>query len=143
MDGEHGDVWAALRPLSARVMSVPLEAVVPEARLVADLGADSLDITELEAATEEVFGVSLKGTDKSGVSTVGDVATSSCGCARVRPTAPSSDEPPTGRRHYRTGRPLRAGATPAALWESLLARRRRSRCTRSTTRAPSWARPPR
>ncbi|MEU7648209.1 acyl carrier protein [Streptomyces huasconensis] len=74
MDGEHGDVWAALRPLSARVMSVPLEAVVPHARLVADLGADSLDITELEAATEEVFGVSLKGTDKSGVSTVGDVA---------------------------------------------------------------------
>ncbi|MGA4846811.1 phosphopantetheine-binding protein [Streptomyces sp. G5(2025)] len=74
MDVEHDDVWEALRPLSARVMAVPLEAVVPRARLVADLGADSLDITELEAATEELFGVSLKGTDKSGVSTVGDVA---------------------------------------------------------------------
>lgn len=43
-------------------------------RLVADLGADSLDITELEAASEELFGVSLRGTDKSAVATVGDVA---------------------------------------------------------------------
>ncbi|SDM66683.1 acyl carrier protein [Streptomyces sp. cf386] len=74
MDVEHGDVWEALRPLCARVMSVPPEAVVPQARLVADLGADSLDITELEAASEELFGVSLRGTDKRGVSTVGDVA---------------------------------------------------------------------
>lgn len=74
MDVEHGDVWEALRPLCARVMSVPPEAVVPQARLVADLGADSLDITELEAASEELFGVSLRGTDKTGVSTVGDVA---------------------------------------------------------------------
>ncbi|GGP96886.1 acyl carrier protein [Streptomyces roseolilacinus] len=74
MDVEHGDVWEALRPLCARVMSVPPEAVVPRARLVADLGADSLDITELEAASEELFGVSLRGTDKGGVSTVGDVA---------------------------------------------------------------------
>ncbi|MEU8848665.1 acyl carrier protein [Streptomyces sp. NPDC048564] len=71
---EHGDVWEALRPLCARVMSVPPEAVVPQARLVADLGADSLDITELEAASEELFGVSLRGTDKAAVSTVGDVA---------------------------------------------------------------------
>lgn len=74
MEAEHGDVWEALRPLCARVMSVPPEAVVPQARLVADLGADSLDITELEAASEELFGVSLRGTDKTGVSTVGDVA---------------------------------------------------------------------
>ncbi|MDC0772514.1 acyl carrier protein [Streptomyces sp. HD] len=75
MDVEHGDdVWEALRPLCARVMSVPPEAVVPQARLVADLGADSLDITELEAASEELFGVSLRGSDKTGVSTVGDVA---------------------------------------------------------------------
>ncbi|MFE6172984.1 phosphopantetheine-binding protein [Streptomyces sp. NPDC056464] len=71
---DTGDVWEALRPLCARVMSVPQDAVVPEARLVADLGADSLDVTELEAASEELFGVSLRGTDKSRVSTVGDVA---------------------------------------------------------------------
>jgi len=74
MEAEHGDVWEALRPLCARVMSVSPEAVVPQARLVADLGADSLDITELEAASEELFGVSLRGTDTSAVSTVGDVA---------------------------------------------------------------------
>ncbi|WP_210592605.1 acyl carrier protein [Streptomyces sp. GESEQ-35] len=71
---EVADVWEALRPLCARVMSVPPEAVVPQARLVADLGADSLDITELQAASEDLFGVSLRGTETTGVSTVGDVA---------------------------------------------------------------------
>ncbi|MFG2746285.1 phosphopantetheine-binding protein [Streptomyces chartreusis] len=77
MEAEYrdtGGVWEALRPLCAQVMSVPQEAVVPQARLVADLGADSLDITELEAASEELFGVTLRGTDKSAVATVGDVA---------------------------------------------------------------------
>ncbi|MFD7388039.1 acyl carrier protein [Streptomyces sp. NPDC059852] len=90
MEAEHGDVWEALRPLCARVMSVPAEAVVPHARLVADLGADSLDITELEVASEEMFGVSLRGTDKSGVSTVGDVADL---IVRLRAGAPGLHSP--------------------------------------------------
>ncbi|MFK8907056.1 acyl carrier protein [Streptomyces sp. YS-3] len=74
MEPEHVDVWAELRTLCAHVMSVPLEAVVPHARLVADLGADSLDINELQVASEERFGVSLRGADRAAVSTVGDVA---------------------------------------------------------------------
>lgn len=73
MDREHSDVWEALHPLCARVMSVPPQAVMPEARLVADLGADSLDITELQAASEELFKVPLKAVDTSAVHTVGDV----------------------------------------------------------------------
>ncbi|MGC9543219.1 acyl carrier protein [Streptomyces sp. UG1] len=86
----ESDVWEALRPLCARVMSVPQEAVVPQARLVADLGADSLDITELEVASEELFGVSLRGRDKTGVSTVGDVADL---IARLRAGAPDAHRP--------------------------------------------------
>ncbi|GAA2253148.1 hypothetical protein GCM10010145_21130 [Streptomyces ruber] len=74
MDLAHRDVMEALHPLCARVMSVPPESVVPEARLVADLGADSLDVTELEAAVEEVFGVTLKAAKTGTVATVGDVA---------------------------------------------------------------------
>ncbi|EGX60327.1 acyl carrier protein [Streptomyces zinciresistens K42] len=90
MEAEHGDVWEALRPLCAQVMSVPAEAVVPQARLVADLGADSLDITELEAASEELFGVVLRGTDKTRVSTVGDVADL---IVRLRAGAPDVPSP--------------------------------------------------
>ncbi|MEV3989927.1 cytochrome P450 [Streptomyces sp. NPDC049837] len=74
MDVEEREVWDRLVPLCARVMSVAPEAVVPEARLVADLEADSLDIAELTAALEERFGVSLKGVDTTGVATVRDVA---------------------------------------------------------------------
>ncbi|GGY99065.1 acyl carrier protein [Streptomyces poonensis] len=74
MDLARRDVVEALHPLCAQVMSVPLESVVPEARLVADLGADSLDVTELEAAVEELFGVSLGAASTAGVATVGDVA---------------------------------------------------------------------
>lgn len=74
MDLAHRDVMEALNPLCAQVMSVPPESVVPEARLVADLGADSLDVTELEAAVEELFGVALRAAKTAGVATVGDVA---------------------------------------------------------------------
>ncbi|AZM55154.1 acyl carrier protein [Streptomyces sp. WAC 01529] len=74
MEAEYEDVWDELRTLCAHIMSVPPEHVVPQARLVADLGADSLDVTELQVASEELFGVSLKGTDPAAVSTVGDVA---------------------------------------------------------------------
>ncbi|MEU4795582.1 phosphopantetheine-binding protein [Streptomyces sp. NPDC023327] len=74
MDTERLDLWNELRTLCASIMSVPAQDVVPQALLVADLGADSLDITELQAASEEHFGVSFKGTDPAAVSTVGDVA---------------------------------------------------------------------
>ncbi|WP_342787970.1 acyl carrier protein [Streptomyces alboniger] len=74
VEAEQSEVWAELRPLCAHIMSVPQEHVVPHARLVADLGADSLDVTELQVASEELFGVSLKGADPAAVSTVGDVA---------------------------------------------------------------------
>lgn len=74
MNTEQLDHWDELRALCASSMSVPVQDVVPQARLVADLGADSLDITELQAASEEHFNVSFKGVDPASVCTIGDVA---------------------------------------------------------------------
>ncbi|MDG9688557.1 phosphopantetheine-binding protein [Streptomyces sp. DH17] len=74
MDTAQQDHWDELRALCANCMSVPVEDVVPQARLVADLGADSLDITELQAASEEHFDVSFNGVDPASVRTVGDLA---------------------------------------------------------------------
>ncbi|MFF1374834.1 phosphopantetheine-binding protein [Streptomyces sp. NPDC058308] len=68
------DYWDELRALCANCLSVPVQDVVPQARLVADLGADSLDITELQAAVEESFNVSFRGVGPDSVRTVGDVA---------------------------------------------------------------------
>ncbi|CAL9281642.1 acyl carrier protein [Streptomyces sp. SudanB182_2057] len=74
MNTAHFDHWDELRALCADCLSVPVRDVVPHARLVADLGADSLDITELQAAVEGHFDVSFKGVDPASVHTVGDLA---------------------------------------------------------------------
>ncbi|MER5209328.1 phosphopantetheine-binding protein [Streptomyces sp. NPDC002838] len=73
MTVDQQQVLDALRPLCAEVMSVSLERVVASARLVADLGADSLDLTELEVAIEATFGVRPEASQVRGVATVEDV----------------------------------------------------------------------
>lgn len=49
------------------------EQVTLTARLVEDLGADSLDVVELIMAFEDEFGVSLPDEDISSMKTVGDI----------------------------------------------------------------------
>ena len=51
------------------------EQVVMTARLVEDLGADSLDVVELIMAFEDEFGVSLPDEDIAAMKTVGDIVT--------------------------------------------------------------------
>jgi len=50
------------------------DAVRPEARLVEDLGADSLDMVELIMAVEEEFGIEVPDEDAEGLATVGQIA---------------------------------------------------------------------
>ncbi|MEU2283710.1 acyl carrier protein [Streptomyces sp. NPDC013178] len=72
---EREEVVRRLRELCSTVLSVPEEAVTPQARLVADLGADSLDFAELEVAVQDAFGVAVDRGGRWGrVSTVADVA---------------------------------------------------------------------
>ena len=53
-------------------LGVSEEQVVPEAKLIEDLGADSLDTVELVMALEEEFGADIPDEDAEKINTVGD-----------------------------------------------------------------------
>ncbi len=55
-------------------LSVDKESVVPEANLLEDLGADSLDVVELVMALEEESGIEVPDDDVENIRTVKDVA---------------------------------------------------------------------
>ena len=48
--------------------------LVPEANLLDDLGADSLDVVELVMEFESEFGIEIPDEDQEKISTVGDAA---------------------------------------------------------------------
>ena len=54
-------------------LGVDKSAVVPEAKFIDDLGADSLDIVELLMALEDRFGIEVPDEDAEGMQTVGDI----------------------------------------------------------------------
>ena len=47
--------------------------LVPDARLIEDLGADSLDMVEMLMLVEEEFGISIPDDDAMNLKTVGDI----------------------------------------------------------------------
>jgi acyl carrier protein len=53
-------------------LGVNMEQVVPEAKFVEDLGADSLDTVELVMALEEEFDAEIPDEDAEKLATVGD-----------------------------------------------------------------------
>ncbi len=53
-------------------LDVSEDGVVPEASLIDDLGADSLDLVELVMAMEEEFGVDIPDTEAEKIRTVQD-----------------------------------------------------------------------
>ena len=54
-------------------LGVEKEALVPEANLLDDLGADSLDVVELVMAIEEEFGIEVPDEDAERMQNIGDV----------------------------------------------------------------------
>jgi acyl carrier protein len=53
------EITLRVRQIIADELSVPIEEVTPQAHIVEELGADSLDRAELSVAIEEEFGISL------------------------------------------------------------------------------------
>ncbi len=53
-------------------LGVSEEQVVPEAKFIEDLGADSLDTVELVMALEEEFGAEIPDEDAEKITTVGE-----------------------------------------------------------------------
>ena len=54
-------------------LGVDRSEVKPEATLLDDLGADSLDVVEMVMALEEAFDLEIPDEDVEGIRTVGDV----------------------------------------------------------------------
>ena len=58
----------------AEALNIPVEKVSPNAKIVEDLGADSLDVFELLNQLEDEFGIVIPEEDMEGLVTVADVA---------------------------------------------------------------------
>jgi acyl carrier protein len=60
------------KEIIAKELEVDSKQIVPEAKFIEDLGADSLDIVELVMALEEEFGIDIPDEDADKMKTVGD-----------------------------------------------------------------------
>jgi acyl carrier protein len=67
------EVADALREIMAARLGLPAEQIVPEARLVEDLGLDSLDAVELAIAVERKFDIEVPEEELTKLKTVGDM----------------------------------------------------------------------
>ena len=63
-----------IQEMLAEALNIPIEKVTPEAKIVEDLGADSLDLVELLSQLEDEYGITIPDEDVESLVTVGDVA---------------------------------------------------------------------
>jgi acyl carrier protein len=63
---------AKMKELIVQQLGVSASEVVPEAKFVDDLGADSLDLVELVMALEDEYGIEISDEDAEKIVTVGD-----------------------------------------------------------------------
>jgi acyl carrier protein len=63
---------AKVKELIVQQLGVSENEVVPEAKFIDDLGADSLDLVELVMALEDEYGIEIPDEDAEKIVTVGD-----------------------------------------------------------------------
>ena len=63
-----------IQAMLAEALNIPLEKVAPDAKIVDDLGADSLDVVELLSQLEDEFGITIPDEEIEKLVTVADVA---------------------------------------------------------------------
>ena len=63
-----------IQAMLAEALNLPLEKVTPDAKIVDDLGADSLDVVELLSQLEDEYGISIPDEQAESLVTVADVA---------------------------------------------------------------------
>ena len=64
-----------IQTMLADALNLPAEKVTPDAKIVDDLGADSLDVVELLSQLEDEYGVTIPDDEVENLVTVADVAT--------------------------------------------------------------------
>ena len=64
----------AIQAMLADALNLPLEKVTPDAKIVDDLGADSLDLVELLSQLEDEYGITIPDDEVESLVTVADVA---------------------------------------------------------------------
>ncbi len=63
-----------IQAMLAEVLNLPVEKVSPDAKIVDDLGADSLDVVELLSQLEDEYGITIPDDEVESLITVADVA---------------------------------------------------------------------
>ena len=63
-----------IQAMLADALNLPIEKVTPDAKIVEDLGADSLDVVELLSRLEDEYGVMIPDDDVEKLVTVSDVS---------------------------------------------------------------------
>lgn len=63
-----------IQALLAEALNLPVEKVTPDAKIIDDLGADSLDVVELLSQLEDEYGISIPDDEVESLVTVADVA---------------------------------------------------------------------
>ena len=64
-----------IQEMLAEALNLPIEKVTVDAKIVEDLGADSLDVVELLSQLEDEYGIVIPDEEVESLVTVGDVAT--------------------------------------------------------------------
>lgn len=64
-----------VQAMFADALNLPLSKITPDARIIEDLGADSLDVVELLSRLEDEYGIVIPDDDVETLKTVSDVAT--------------------------------------------------------------------
>ncbi len=63
-----------IQEMLAEALNISIDKVTPDAKIVDDLGADSLDVVELLSQLEEEYGIIIPDEDAENLVTVADVA---------------------------------------------------------------------
>jgi acyl carrier protein len=72
LGGGYMAVAEKVKKMIVEQLGVNESEVVPEAKFIDDLGADSLDIVELVMALEDEYGIEIPDEDAEKIETVGD-----------------------------------------------------------------------
>ena len=63
-----------IQAMLAEALNLPIAKVTPDAKIVDDLGADSLDVVELLSQLEDEYGITIPDDEVENLVTVADVA---------------------------------------------------------------------